>query len=106
MSNTALLTSPTLDDLRAHRDEILALARRHGAYNVRVFGSVARGDAAPTSDIDLLVSFSNHTSIYDISGLWQDLQELLGCSVDLITDDEHPRHEHFMRRILKDAVAL
>ncbi|MCC6802244.1 MAG: nucleotidyltransferase family protein [Anaerolineae bacterium] len=96
----------TLDDLRARRDEILALAARHGAYNVRVFGSVARGEATPDSDIDLLVSFQKDASIYDISGLWQDLQELLGNRVDLATDDDQPSRERFMQRVLKDAVAL
>lgn len=106
MSDTVRLPTPTLDDLRARRDEILALVERHNAYNVRVFGSVARGEETPSSDIDMLVSFQEGASIYDISGLWQDLQELLGCDVDLVTDDEHPRRARFLRRAMKDAVAL
>lgn len=97
---------PTLTDLRARRREILALAERHGAFNVRVFGSIARGDASATSDIDLLISVHDHVSIYELSGLSQDLQDLLGVHVDVVTDDVHPRRERFLRQILKDAVAL
>ena len=106
MSDTLLPTTPTLDDLRSRRSEILALARRYGAYNVRVFGSVASGKATPDSDIDILVSFREDASIYELSGLWQDLQELLGRRVDLVTDDEHSRRKHFVGRILKDAIPL
>lgn len=95
----------TLDDLRAHRAEILALADRYGAYDVRVFGSVARGEAT-THDVDFLVTFREGASIFDQVGLWLDLQDLLGCEVDLITDDDHPRRERFMRRVREDAVSL
>jgi predicted nucleotidyltransferase len=96
----------TLDDLRARRDEILRLAEQHGAYNVRVFGSVARGEATPDSDVDLLITTREGVSVFDLVGLWLDLQEMLGREVSLITDDENPRHERFMRRVLKDAVPL
>lgn len=96
----------TLDDLRARRDEIVQLAEQHGAYDVRVFGSVARGEATPASDVDILVSFRDGASLYELSGLWQDLEELLGCQVDLATDDEHPRRARFLRRALKEAVPL
>lgn len=58
----------TLADLRARRAEILALAELYGAYNVRVFGSVARGEASPTSDVDLLVNFHDEASLYELSG--------------------------------------
>ncbi len=54
---------PTLDDLRVRRDEIITLAERYGAYNVRVFGSVARGEASADSDVDLLVSFRESASL-------------------------------------------
>ena len=97
---------PTLEELRARRDEILALARRYHADNVRVFGSVARGDATPDSDIDLLVTFEEGASLYDLSGLWQSLQALLGRGVDVVSDEVHPRHERFKRRILKEAIPL
>jgi predicted nucleotidyltransferase len=93
-----------IDDLIGDkREAVLKLAERYGAFNVRVFGSLARGEARPDSDIDLLVSFREEASLYDVSGLWQDL---LGHNVDLLTDDPHPRRERLMRRVLKDAVAL
>lgn len=86
MMNEQSKTVPTLAALRVRRDAILALAEQHGAYNVRVFGSVARGNAAPDSDIDFLVTFQPGSSIFNQVGLWLDLQDLLGCEVDLLTD--------------------
>lgn len=79
-------TPPTLEELRQRRDEIIALAEQYGASNVRVFGSVARGDAGPDSDVDLLISFPSNKSMFDLVGLWLDMQELLGYEVSLITD--------------------
>jgi hypothetical protein len=99
-------TPITLETLRSHRNEILALADRYGVHNVRVFGSVARGEAKPGSDVDLLVTARVGVSIFDLVGLWLDLKDMLGCEVSLVTDDPHPRHERFMRRALKDAVSL
>ncbi len=95
---------PTLDNLRARRDEILALAERYGAYNVRVFGSVARGEASADSDVDLLVSFREDASLYDLSGLWQEMQELLGCKVNIIS--EGGLRDRFQKRIQPDLVTL
>ncbi|MCA9905283.1 MAG: nucleotidyltransferase domain-containing protein [Anaerolineae bacterium] len=95
---------PSLRDLRARRDEILALAARYRAYNVRIFGSVARGDATEDSDIDFLVSFQDSASLYDLAGLWQSLQDLLGHQVD-IADAASPKRR-FLDRALKDAVPL
>ena len=101
----ATKTAPTLDDLRARREDILALAAHHRASNVRVFGSVARGDAAPDSDIDLLVDFEPRASLYDISGLRIELAELIGRTVDVV--ELHGRtRERFRERVLKDAVPL
>ncbi|GIV82161.1 MAG: nucleotidyltransferase [Anaerolineae bacterium] len=96
----------TLDALRARRDEILRLAEQYGAFNVRVFGSVARGEEKSGSDVDLLVSMRPGASMFDLVGLWLDLQDLLGCEVSLVTDDPQPRNERFLRRILKDAISL
>jgi predicted nucleotidyltransferase len=101
----AIKSAPTLEMLRARRDEILALAKRYGAYNVRVFGSVARGDATPESDIDFLVNFQDGASLYDLSGLRLDLIALLGCQVDVTEDHPHMK-ERFRARILRDVVAL
>lgn len=68
------------------REIILSLAKKHGAYNVRVFGSSARGQAGPESDLDLLVDMEPGRSYLDLVGLWQDLEEALGFKVDVITD--------------------
>jgi uncharacterized protein len=81
----------TLEHLRTRRDAILAVAAQNRAFNVRVVGSIAREEAHPGSDVDLLVSFHPGSSIFDQVGLSLDLQELLGCEVDLLTD--HPDAE-------------
>jgi predicted nucleotidyltransferase len=94
------------DVIGGKRDAVIALAARHGAINVRVFGSVARGEGTPDSDIDLLVTFPAESSMFDLVGLWLDMQELLGREVSLIADEPHPRRERFMANIRKDAVAL
>lgn len=94
----------TLDDLRARREDILALAERYGAYNVRVFGSVARGDATSDSDIDLLVATRSGVNVFDMVGLWLDLKEMLECEVSLIT--EGIEDKRFLQRIQADTIAL
>lgn len=100
----ATRTAPTLADLRARRDEILALAQRYGASNVRVFGSVARGEATPDSDVDLLVHFQAGTSLFELSALWQDLRDLLGYEVNLLS--EGGLKDRFRQRIADDLIAL
>lgn len=95
---------PTLASLHERRPDLLRLAAVHGASNVRVFGSVARGEARLNSDIDFLVSFRDGTSIWDIIGLWQDLSDLLGCEVSVVT--ESTLEGHFRENVLKDAVPL
>lgn len=102
--NDITKTPPTLQDLQARRADIIALAERYGAYNVRVFGSVGRGEASADSDIDLIVTTREGVSLFDIVGLWLDLQDLLGCEVSLITDGIDD--SHFLRRIQADIVAL
>ena len=72
--------------VKAKRSEILRLAAQHGARNVRVFGSLARGQADPDSDLDLLVEMDEGRSLLDLVGLWQDLEELLGSKVDVISE--------------------
>lgn len=76
----------TLDTLRNRRNEILAAANRHGARNVRIFGSVARGDDKSDSDIDLLVDFDPERSLYDLVGLKMDVETLLGRRADVVTE--------------------
>jgi predicted nucleotidyltransferase len=95
----------TIERLLAEkRDEILRLAASRGARNVRVFGSVARGEARQESDIDLLVDIESGRSLLDVVGLWLDLQELLGRKVDLLTEGGVNRH--LRARILAEARPL
>jgi len=95
----------TLDTLRAERrEEILRLAKRHGAHSLRVFGSVARGEADENSDLDLLVAWEPGRSLLDHAGLVQDLQELLGIKVHVGT--EKSLHWYARDRILHEATAL
>jgi hypothetical protein len=74
-----------LDHLNRHRDELLALASRHRATRVRIFGSVLRGEDHTDSDIDLLVEFAPDASLLDLVGLQQDAESLLGRRVDIVT---------------------
>jgi len=86
------------------REEILRIAARHGATNVRVFGSVARGEAGPGSDIDLLVDVGPGRSAFFPAGLLADLEDLLGCKVDVLT--ENGLHWYIRDRVLKEARPL
>ncbi|MGH9063836.1 MAG: nucleotidyltransferase family protein [Acidimicrobiales bacterium] len=72
--------------LRARREEILQIADSHGASNVRVFGSVARGEARAHSDIDLLVTLEAGRTLVDHAALWRELEAALGCRVDVVTE--------------------
>jgi predicted nucleotidyltransferase len=94
----------TLRMLAERRAEIAGLAKRYRAGKVRVFGSVARGDNTDGSDVDLLVTPQPGCSLFDLGGLLEDLQELLGCRVDLVTEDGlKPR---LRERVLREAVPL
>lgn len=95
----------TLRELRTgYRSQILDTAHRYGAHNVRVFGSIARGDQTPSSDVDLLVDFEPARSLLDLAGLWLDLQVALGCKVDVVSSRGlRPR---VASAILRDAVPL
>jgi predicted nucleotidyltransferase len=93
-----------LQRLRARRDEILACAADHGARNVRVFGSTARGETGTSSDVDLLVEMEPGRNLLDLVGLWQDLEDLLGTHVDVLSDGGVS--PHLRERIYADAVPL
>ncbi len=94
-----------LDELlRTKREDILRIAKNYGAYNVRVFGSVARGEADSESDIDLLVNMEPGRRLLDLCGLLADIEDLLGCKVDVVTEDS--LRERIRERVLKEAVAL
>ena len=90
--------------LREKRDDILRLAAKHGARDVRVFGSLARGEADENSDIDLVVALDRGRSLFDLGGLQYDLQELLGCRVDVVT--ERSLKARVRQRVLQEAVPL
>jgi predicted nucleotidyltransferase len=80
---------PTLDELRSRRGEILSVAHRHGASNVRVFGSVARGEEG-ANDVDLLVELEDGRSLLDLAELHVELEDLLACRVD-VAEQVKPR---------------
>ncbi len=84
----AMIPSPTVYELlAAKRAEILQAAARYGASNVRLFGSVARGEATPESDVDFLVDFEDGRTLLDQAGLTIELQEILGHEVDVASED-------------------
>ena len=94
----------TLETLRQHREAILAVARRRGVRAVRVFGSVSRGEATPDSDVDFLVEVEPGRSLIDLGGFVADVEDLLGCHVDVVSDRGlRPR---FRERVTREAVAL
>jgi uncharacterized protein len=94
----------TIETLRQRRAEILAIAQRRGAKNIRVFGSIARGEAGPDSDVDLVVEFETGTSLMDHGELIMDLEEALGCRVDVVS--ARGMRERLKARVEKEAVAL
>lgn len=94
---------PTLEELRARREEILRIAARWGAHNVRVFGSVARREARTDSDVDFLVEMAPGRGVLDLSELILDLEEALGRKVDVV---EIRRPTPSARIIQREAVPL
>ena len=94
----------TLNTLRGEkRAEILRVAEVHGARNIRVFGSVVRGDNRDDSDVDLLVEFKEGKTLFDLIGLKLDLQNLLGATVDVVT----PNSLRYIRdRVLAEALPI
>jgi uncharacterized protein len=88
----------------SRRKDILRIAAEHGARNVRIFGSVARGDARPDSDIDILVDLEPGRSLFDLGGLLFDLQTLLGVDVDVVT--EKGLRPRIRAQVLQEAVPL
>lgn len=105
MAAHADTSQPRLEDLvRLKRDEILEIARRHGAGNVRVFGSVARGESGPNSDLDLLFDVVGPTTSWFPGGLLVDLEELLGRRVDVV--EASALHRRIRDRVLAEARPL
>ena len=90
--------------LKEKREAILRIAAKHGAHNVRVFGSAARGEADEESDLDLLVEMEPGRSLLDHAALWLELQEVLGRRVDVVSD--RGIKARIRERVLREAVLL
>ena len=90
--------------IKTRRSDILALARKYGAHNVRIFGSVARGEARPDSDIDFLVEMEPGRSLFDLGGLLYELRSLLGVEVDIVT--ENGLRSRIREQVIHEAIAL
>jgi len=93
-----------LDRVMAERDRICEIAARHGARNIRIFGSVVRGEAEAGSDLDLLVDLEPDRSLLDLVALKQDLEALLGVPVDLA--EPASLHWYIRDRVMAEAVPL
>jgi len=98
------MSRPVYQKLVQHRAQILALATRYGARNVRVFGSVARREADEESDLDVLVAMEPGRTLLDVAGLLVDLQDLLGCPVDIVT--EGGLRGNFREQVLAEAISI
>jgi hypothetical protein len=90
--------------VQAKREDILHIAAKYGASNVRLFGSRARGDARSDSDVDFLVDMPSGCSLLDVGRLIMDLQEVLGCKVDVV--EPEGLHWYIRDRVLKEAIPL
>ena len=90
--------------LREKRTDILRVAASHGARKVRIFGSVARGETGPESDLDLLIDLEPGRSLLDHAALLLELEAILGCKVDVVT--ERGLRTRIRERVLREAVAL
>jgi predicted nucleotidyltransferase len=90
--------------LKEKRDEILRIAARYGARNVRIFGSVARHEADERSDIDFVVDLEPGRSLFDLGGLQYELEQLLDCRVDVVT--QRGLKSRIRERVLREAVTL
>jgi uncharacterized protein len=90
--------------LKERREEILRIAAKHGARNLRIFGSVARGEAGPDSDVDFLVDLEPGRTLFDLGALLMELRDFLGLKVDVVT--EHGLKPRIREHVLKEAETL
>jgi len=93
-----------LNLIQSKKFEIEVIAKKYGASNIRIFGSVARGDDDDSSDIDILVTMASNSSLFDLGGLYSELQEFLGRRISIVT--EGGLKGRFKRHVLKEAIPL
>ena len=96
--------TPILSNLQAKQKEIIEISARYGASNIRVFGSYARGEATPNSDLDLLMDLKQGISLLDRIALKQELEDLLGVKVDIAKPEN--LHEIIREKVLEEAIPL
>ena len=94
----------SFNEIRSKRDMIVDMAAKHGAHNVRLFGSVVRGDNRPTSDLDLLVTMEADRSLLDRIELMQELEDMLHVKVDVV--NEKALHSSIRDEVLREGIAL
>ena len=104
MPGSTRATTDPAGEIARRRGQILELARQHGAHNVRVFGSVARGEADATSDVDFLVDLEPGRSLLDLGGLVMDLTDLLRRPVDVVTT--RGLRDRVRQRVLDEAIPV
>ena len=90
--------------IQAKRGEILEIGHRYGAHDIRIFGSIARGDQTEDSDLDIIVRFDPDRTLFDQGGFLMDLQDLLGVKVDVIS--ERAMRPQFREHVMTEAVSL
>ena len=90
--------------LKRKREKILSLGAKHGVVAIRIFGSVARGNTRPTSDIDFLVKIQRGRSLFDLGGFCSDLEKLLGRPIDVVT--EKGLRERIRSRVMRESIPL
>ena len=95
-----------LDEIRAKRDEVYAIAKRHKAERLWVFGSCARREERPDSDVDFLVKFSSDVSFRDYDLIENAFSKLLGRGVDVVSSSVLPNSPRFANRVCREAVAV
>ena len=93
-----------LDRLKQLKDEILRIARKHNAEKVCVFGSCARREETPASDVDLLVDFNQNATLFDQVDIQDEMHSLLNCDVDVVS--RRGLHPYIRSRVLAEAVEL
>ena len=95
-----------LDRLRHLKEDVLRIAGRHNAGKIYIFGSCARGEETPESDVDFVADFKAHSTLFNVVGLELDLSDLLGRSVDVVTLDRLETNDAFAQNVKRDMVLL